>query len=232
MPAALPPNIAQVAMSSSETKYELIPASGERPLKALAMAAEAGDAEAQFELGYRYLIGLGIARDERRAYTLWRKAAGKSHIACLNNLGCLHGNGSSATPVDDKAALSYFQKAAVLENVVAQLNLGRMYMNGRGTSKNLVKARLWIKLAAQHGSEEAQALLKDERIEAARSPLPGIAAWAAALLVWSVVYLAFLATPLSHALAQFSDVPRFALQVAPLGLPFLLLLVHTWRKLA
>lgn len=219
-------------MPAFEGKDELIPASGERALKALATAAAAGNADAQFELGYRYLTGSGIARDERRAYTLWRKAAGQSHAASLNNLGCLHGAANGVTPADDKAAFSYFQKAAVLENVVAQLNLGRMYLDGRGTPKNFVKARLWIKLAAEHGSEQAQALLKDERIEAARSPVPRIAAWALLLLVWSAAYLAFLATPLGHALTQFTETQRLALQAAPIGLPFLVLVVRIWRKLA
>lgn len=219
-------------MPAFEAKDVLIPALSDRPLKALAMAAEAGDANAQFELGYRYLMGLGIARHDRRAYTLFRKAAGQNHAASFNNLGCMHGSGSSATPLDDKLALSYFQKAAVLDNVIAQLNLGRMYMNGRGTAKNLIKARLWIKLAAERGNEEAQALLKDEHIASARPPLPGVAAWGAALLVWSTVYLAVLATPFGHMLSQMSEAPRAALQAAPVWLPLLLFMVHAWRKLA
>jgi TPR repeat protein len=216
-------------MSAIEGKETLIPAFDKRPLKALATAAAAGEAEAQFGLGYRYLLGQDIVRDERRAYTLWRKSAGQGHAASFNNLGCLHATGR-AIPLDDKTAFSCFQKAAALDNEIGQLNLGRMYLTGRGTPQNLTKARLWLKLAARHGNADAKALLKEIGAGAGRLPVLGIVAICALLLVWSALYLAVFATPLGHAMAQFPEIPRIALQAAPVWLPLLALLVYFWRR--
>ncbi|HEX7640759.1 MAG TPA: tetratricopeptide repeat protein [Burkholderiaceae bacterium] len=216
-------------MSAIEGKDTLIPADDKRPLKALATAAAAGEAEAQFGLGYRYLLGQDIARDERRAYTLWRKSAGQGHAASFNNLGCLHAAGR-AMAQDDQMAFACFQKAATLDNEIGQLNLGRMYLTGRGTPQNLAKAKLWLGLAARHGNLEALALLKEAGVGTGRQHVLVNVAICALLLVWSALYLAVFATPLGHMLAHMPEWPRVIIQALPVWLPLLTLLAYFWRR--
>jgi len=218
-------------MSAIEGKDTLIPAKDERALKALAVAAASGQADAQFALGYRYLVGQDVGRDERRAFTLWSKSAGQGYAASFNNLGCLHAAGR-ATAQDDKKAFSCFRRAAALDNEIGQLNLGRMYLTGRGTPQNLAKARLWLNLAAGHDNAEAQALLKEAGGGAGRRHALGITA-ICALLVWSVLYLLMFATPFGHMLAQFPQFPdwqRIVVQASPVWLPLLILLAYFWRR--
>ncbi len=216
-------------MPAIEGKDTLIPAHDERPLRALARAAAAGEAEALFGLGYRYLLGQDIVRDEKRAYTLWRKSAGQGHAASFNNLGCLHAVGR-AIAQDDKLAFSCFQKAATLDNEIGQLNLGRMYLQGRGTSQNLAKARLWLKLAARHGNADAKALLKEIGAGAERRHVLLIVVVCPLLLIWSVLYLAVFATPLGHMLGQFPELSRIVIQGSPVWLPLLIVLAYFWRR--
>jgi len=216
-------------MPANEGKDTLIPAADKRPLKDLAKAAAAGEAEAQFGLGYRYLLGQDIARDDRRAFTLWTKSAGQGHAASFNNLGCLYAAGRGKAQ-DDNKAFSCFRRAAALDNEIGQLNLGRMYLDGRGTTQDLAKARLWLRLAAKHGNTDALALLKQIGAGAGRSHVIGIVVICVLLLVWSVVYLAVFATPLGRMLAQYPETPRIVAQAAPVWLPLLGILLYFWRR--
>lgn len=61
------------------------------------------------------------------------------------------------------AALSYFKKAAVKFHSSAEYNIGRFYLYGWGrfTMKvNRFKANYWLKRSVEHGSKDAQELLK------------------------------------------------------------------------
>jgi TPR repeat protein len=49
-------------------------------------AAEQGDAEAQFNLGSRYIFGMGVAQDKVKAAEWYRKAAEQGHEAAQKKL--------------------------------------------------------------------------------------------------------------------------------------------------
>ena len=51
-----------------------------------ARAAETGNADGQYHLGYFYYEGRGVPRDFGRAYGLWRQAAAQGHVAARNVL--------------------------------------------------------------------------------------------------------------------------------------------------
>ncbi|MBE6370519.1 MAG: sel1 repeat family protein [Lentisphaerae bacterium] len=60
-------------------------------------------------------------------------------------------------------ALSYFKKAAVKFNPTAEYHIGRFYLYGWGdfTMKiNRFKAYYWLNRSVEHGSKEAEELLK------------------------------------------------------------------------
>ncbi len=55
--------------------------------------AKAGDAIAQYKLGYDYYLGHGIAQDYAQAAVWWQKAAEQGNPDAQNNLGVLYNSG-------------------------------------------------------------------------------------------------------------------------------------------
>jgi hypothetical protein len=53
-------------------------------------------------------------------------------------------------------ALHWLEKSAAQGNVEAQMYLGDAYARGRGVSIDLVKAHMWLSLAAAKGGDEAK----------------------------------------------------------------------------
>jgi TPR repeat protein len=55
--------------------------------------AKAGDAKAQYKLGYDYYKGHGIAQDYAQAAVWWKKSADQGFAYAQNNLGVLYNSG-------------------------------------------------------------------------------------------------------------------------------------------
>jgi len=79
--------------------------------KEMRRRAEDGDGEAQYEIGWRSAIGMGLAEDEVEAVNWLRRAAGSGHMLAQNNLGAryLSGEGVERDPVE---AWRWFNAAA------------------------------------------------------------------------------------------------------------------------
>ncbi len=69
----------------------------EAALKEFRLAAEQGDAQAQFQLGVMYDEGQGVAQDFREAVPWYRRAAEQGHALAQNNLGVVYGKGQGVT---------------------------------------------------------------------------------------------------------------------------------------
>ena len=67
--------------------------------------AKAGDAEAQYKLGYDYFLGRGVPVDYVQAAIWWRKAADQGYPQAQNNLGVLYNSGKG---VPQSYAEAYF----------------------------------------------------------------------------------------------------------------------------
>lgn len=81
--------------------------------------AEQGDAEAQFNLGFCYDDGRGVAKDYVEAVTWYRKAAESGHTEAQLNLGCCYANGQGV--VKDKVeAYAWFSMAAKADSDAAK----------------------------------------------------------------------------------------------------------------
>lgn len=59
----------------------------QNPLAGLFAKAEAGDVEAQYELGWRHALGSGFELDDELALHWLRRAAENGHALAQNNLG-------------------------------------------------------------------------------------------------------------------------------------------------
>lgn len=73
--------------------------------------AEAGDVEAQYELGWRHALGNGFELDDEVAVQWLRRAAGNGHVLAQNNLGARHVAGDGV-PRDLVQAWRWFHLAA------------------------------------------------------------------------------------------------------------------------
>lgn len=125
--------------------------------------AEAGDAEAQFELGEIYdennhFVDLDmptIPKDAAKAVEWYQKSAMQGNNTAMRSLGdkYLLGNG---IPQDTTKAVEWFHKAAELGNDKAQFVLGVFYDEGMFLDRDAAKAAEWYRKAALQGHAVAQ----------------------------------------------------------------------------
>ena len=116
--------------------------------------AEAGDAEAQTNLGAMYYNGQGVEQDFKEAIKWFQKAADLGFSNAQSNLGMMYERGQGLEQ-DFKEAVKWYQKAAKQGDVGAQFNLGVMWENGEGFTEDYVNACAWYNIAAANGDEGA-----------------------------------------------------------------------------
>ena len=112
--------------------------------------AEAGNAEAQFNLGEMYANGRGVPKDDAQAVSWLRKAAGRGHAKAQLGLGGMYFSGRGV-PQNYAIAVLWIRYAAQQGLAEAQTALGKTYEDGKGVPKNLVNAYMWYNLAAAQG---------------------------------------------------------------------------------
>ena len=123
------------------------------------LAAEQGDASAQFNLGVMYDNGEGVLKDDAEAVRLYRLAAeqGAGDASAQWRLGNMYNYGRGV-PEDDAEAVRWYRLAAEQGVTSAQFDLGLMYANGRGVLKNSVLAHMWSNIAGANGNASARKL--------------------------------------------------------------------------
>ncbi|HEV2301387.1 MAG TPA: tetratricopeptide repeat protein [Stellaceae bacterium] len=115
----------------------------------------AGDANCQNLVGDFYAKGLGVVRDPKKAFDLFRRAARQGLAAAQNNLGRLYQVGEGV-PKDAAKAAGWYKRAAAAGNMVAQNNLGILYAKGEGVPRNAKTALSLFHSAAVKGYPNAQ----------------------------------------------------------------------------
>lgn len=127
-------------------------------LAELQAAAKKRDPAAQYQLGRRYLLGLGTPVDEKEGFNLLKQAADKA----LNNYEAMHMvavcyTTESGTKKNDKEAFKYLEKAAMGGLAEAQFKLGAAYENKLlGLKQDAGNAMKWYLAAAKQGHPRAQ----------------------------------------------------------------------------
>jgi TPR repeat protein len=140
----------------------------------LQYAAEQGQPIAQWKLGRMYADGDGVPRDDLRAFNYFNQIAnshpdeapGTPQARFVANafvaLGGYYVTGipnSSVKPDPRHARDLYAFAASYLGDADAQYRLGRMLLEGEGGAKDATQAVRWLKLAADKGHYQSQALL-------------------------------------------------------------------------
>ncbi len=122
-------------------------------------AADAGIANARYNLGVLYHQGLGVYKDIEQAIAWYETAATLGHPEAQYNLGIAYIEGVGVEYDPQKAAV-YFENAAGKGITEAAYNLGLIHENALlGTAKP-DEALKWYKTAADAGSPEAKAALE------------------------------------------------------------------------
>ena len=130
----------------------------EEALEYLIPAANAGDPDAQFRLGYMYSIGEGVEPSDEEAVKWYQLAADQGISVAQNNLGSKYYKGEGVGKSYEEA-FKWYKKAADQGYAKAQCNLGAMYYNGEGVGKSYEEAVKWYKKAADQGYAKAQYMM-------------------------------------------------------------------------
>ena len=118
--------------------------------------AEAGDADAAFNLGQAYRLGKGVVIDLSQAQSWLERAARKGHVDAQTTLGLLlFQNGNRVS------ALRWLGLAAEAGEPRALLMVGTALYNGDGIPEDHVKAYAYVSRAAAQGLAPAKATLAD-----------------------------------------------------------------------
>ncbi len=118
-------------------------------------AADAGDANGQFNCGLAYQLGQGVEKDINKAITNWEAAGASGNVAALNLLGQLYLQGNDIE-ADPEKARGYFEQTAALGNAMGLYELAGYYA-GLETPNN-IEAYSYANLAAVRGHPEGTTL--------------------------------------------------------------------------
>jgi uncharacterized protein len=118
--------------------------------------ADAGDADAAFNLGQAYRLGKGVVIDLAQAQSWLERAARKGHVDAQTTLGLLlFQNGNRVS------AIRWLSLAAEAGEARALLMVGTALYNGDGIPQDPIKAYAYVSRAAAQGLAPAKATLAD-----------------------------------------------------------------------
>ena len=126
----------------------------------LLVRAEAGDADAQNEVGNCYLHGNGVERNKAVAAEWYRKSAEQECARGEYNLGAsfFRGDGVETNLV---AAFEWMKKSADHDYPLAWFALGTFYEEGTGVEKDGAEALRWYRKAAESDHGQARAFAQN-----------------------------------------------------------------------
>jgi len=129
-----------------------------RDAAALQRDADAGNAEAQWELSRCYRSGRGVAQDTAEAAKWCRRAANEGHAAAQLELARCYLNGRGVA-LDTAEGVRWARKAAEQGDAQAQILLGVCYTRGLGVERDFDEAEQWLQKAVAQDASLAKAAL-------------------------------------------------------------------------
>ena len=118
------------------------------------IAAQQGDAQAQYSLGLCYHYGEGTLKDPFSAFKWFSQAAEGGHAQAQYSIGVYYQQGIG-TAQNSENAFKWFEKAAIQNQPKAQHELGESFYHGRGVEKNPAMAKKWINKSYVNGNKRA-----------------------------------------------------------------------------
>lgn len=122
----------------------------------LKQAAELGNAESQYNLGYCYQAGIGVEQNSEKAVEWYSKSAEQDWNDGLYAMMMAYGDGSGVQQ-DFNKAFTYALKCAENEDGTCMFNVINCYKEGMGTDKDIDKMLEWaIRLGKLENPENLQ----------------------------------------------------------------------------
>ena len=110
--------------------------------------AQTGNAEAQYDVAYRYEKGRGVDQDEEEAFVWYSKSAGQSLDKGQYKVGIFYLKGSGVDQ-NFEVAKVWLQKSADQGYPPAQYQLGKLLANKR--NRDYGGALVWLQKAQDNG---------------------------------------------------------------------------------
>lgn len=104
--------------------------------------AEAGNADAQYGIGWMYHNGYGLAINDEEAIAWWQLASRQGHRDATFALGMLYALGEGALRRNMKLAISYYHRAASEGHEDARLLLRTLIIEGDNNARQLMQTLL------------------------------------------------------------------------------------------
>ena len=114
------------------------------------LAAEKGDATAQYKLAQCFDSGQGIPQSDEDAAKWYALAAEQGHADAQNCIGVMYDSGRGVKQ-NYRTALKWFRCAAEQGEMIAQYNVGLIYLYGQGVKANDQKAARWFRRSSESG---------------------------------------------------------------------------------
>ena len=125
----------------------------EKAVEVYLQSAEAGNAEAQFDIGYAYYTGEGTQRDYTSAAMWFKRSAKQNFAKAQYNLAYCYMNGRGVPRDYDKAS-DLLHQSANNNYKRAQLTLADCYANGILVEQNEKESQKWMAMAANLQPEQ------------------------------------------------------------------------------
>lgn len=108
----------------------------------LQKAAELGNAEAQYNLGYCYQAGIGIEQDLSKSVEWYAKSSEQDWNDALYAMMMAYGTGQGVKQNSEKA-FEYALRCAENDDATCMFNVISCYKDGNGTAQNIDKMLEW-----------------------------------------------------------------------------------------
>ncbi|MES2442916.1 MAG: tetratricopeptide repeat protein [Pseudomonadota bacterium] len=120
-------------------------------------AAEAGNAEAQYDLSTYYYQGINGVREDEGEFIRWtRAAANGGHPAAQYNLGLGYYQGSNGLPKNYAESARWLRLSAEQGDPDGQADYGSSLWYGEGVALNHAEAVRWFRKSAEQGHADGQ----------------------------------------------------------------------------
>ncbi|MBS1953166.1 MAG: SEL1-like repeat protein [Cyanobacteria bacterium SZAS-4] len=169
-------NVVQAQSNSTSPSAPNVVIDPADPLADVRRKADAGEAEAQHELGWCYLEGHNCAQNYDEAFKWFSLAAEQGKAESFYWLATLYRAGQGVEK-DVAQALKLYRRGADAGHLASQSCLGDMYELGTGVEVDYERAHLWHTRAAEKGHalsmwalgglyENGQGIAVDEKLSA------------------------------------------------------------------
>ena len=147
--ASYPPALYYLGHMFFEALYPIRVPQPKRGVRLFHKAAQAGNCDAQYDLGNAYFKGEGVLQNDTTAAYWYKKAAENEHPKAQNDYAfcLLHGYGVEK---DEFQAIQWLKKAAEQGSRDACLTLASCYNNGIGVEKDIRQSDYWFNEAENH----------------------------------------------------------------------------------